>query len=30
LHFGEDVKIFGSQVTVEYAVFHDILEICPE
>lgn len=30
IYFGEDVKLFGSQVTVEYAVFHDVLEICPE
>jgi hypothetical protein len=30
IHFGEDVDFFGPQVTVEYALFHDVLEICPE
>ena len=28
--FPEGVKIFGPQVTVEYALFHDLLELCPE
>lgn len=30
LSFKDGVSIFGSQVTVEYALFHDILELCPE
>lgn len=28
--FSEGVTIFGTQVTVEYALFHDLLEICPD
>lgn len=30
IRFGDDVDFFGSQVTVEYALFHDVLEICPD
>jgi hypothetical protein len=30
LSFPEGVTIFGSQVTVEYALFHDLLGICPD
>ncbi|MDQ6423658.1 hypothetical protein RB620_30055 [Paenibacillus sp. LHD-117] len=30
IHFGDDVGFFGPQVTVEYALFHDVLEICPD
>jgi hypothetical protein len=29
LRFPEDVTIFGPQVTVEYALFHDLLDLCP-
>lgn len=28
LAFPKDVSIFGSQVTVEYALFHDLLDLC--
>ncbi|MCH4568381.1 hypothetical protein [Bacillus sp. ES1-5] len=28
--FPEGVTIFGPQVTVEYAMFHDVLDLCPE
>ncbi|PFR23133.1 hypothetical protein [Bacillus cereus] len=30
LKFPEGVTIFGPQVTVEYAMFHDVLDLCPE
>jgi hypothetical protein len=30
LSFSENVTIFGPQVTVEYALFHDLLDLCPE
>ncbi|MCM2997179.1 hypothetical protein M3647_06825 [Paenibacillus cellulositrophicus] len=30
IQFGDDVGFFGQQVTVEYALFHDVLEICPD
>ncbi|PHD58856.1 hypothetical protein COF61_22755 [Bacillus toyonensis] len=30
LTFPEGVTIFGPQVTVEYAMFHDVLDLCPE
>ncbi|MFC6332755.1 hypothetical protein ACFP56_08990 [Paenibacillus septentrionalis] len=30
IFFGDDVELFGQQVTVEYALFHDVLEICPD
>jgi hypothetical protein len=30
LSFPKNVTIFGSQVTVEYALFHDLLDLCPE
>lgn len=30
IRFGDDVDLFGPQVTVEYALFHDVLEICPD
>ncbi|KLA31148.1 hypothetical protein B4077_3416 [Bacillus cereus] len=30
LKFPEGVTIFGTQVTVEYAMFHDVLDLCPE
>jgi hypothetical protein len=30
LNFPDGVSIFGSQVTVEYALFHDLLDLCPE
>ncbi len=29
LKFPKEVTIFGSQVTVEYAIFHDLLGLCP-
>ncbi|MFB6732780.1 hypothetical protein ACFCVW_30830 [Bacillus mobilis] len=28
--FPEGVTFFGPQVTVEYAMFHDVLDLCPE
>jgi hypothetical protein len=30
LNFPEGVTIFGPQVTVEYALFHDLLDLCPD
>lgn len=30
LSFPEDITIFGHQVTVEYALFHDLLDLCSE
>lgn len=30
LSFPEEVTIYGSQVTVEYALFHDLLDLCSE
>ena len=30
LSFKEGVTLFGNQVTVEYALFYDILELCPD
>ncbi|KAA0777173.1 hypothetical protein DT250_03170 [Bacillus sp. AR2-1] len=30
LKFPEGVTIFGPQVTVEYTMFHDVLDLCPE
>lgn len=30
IYFNKDVELFGSQVTVEYALFHDTLELCPD
>lgn len=30
LQFPEDVTLFGPQVTVEYALFFDLLELCPD
>lgn len=30
LKFPEGVTFFGPQVTVEYAMFHDVLDLCPE
>ncbi|WP_257144542.1 hypothetical protein [Bacillus toyonensis] len=30
LTFPEGVTILGPQVTVEYAMFHDVLDLCPE
>ncbi|MFK4294582.1 hypothetical protein EXW50_29650 (plasmid) [Bacillus mycoides] len=30
LKFPEGVTFFGPQVTVEYALFHDVLDICPD
>jgi hypothetical protein len=30
LYFPEGVTIFGPQVTVEYALFHDLLDLCPD
>jgi hypothetical protein len=30
LSFPEGVTFFGPQVTVEYALFHDLLELCPD
>ena len=28
LSFREDIRLFGNQVTLEYALFHDILDLC--
>lgn len=30
LSFPQGVTIFGPQVTVEYALFHDLLDLCPD
>ena len=30
LSFPENVTLFGNQVTLEYALFHDLLELCPD
>ncbi|PFH64518.1 hypothetical protein [Bacillus nitratireducens] len=30
LKFPEGVTFFGPQVTIEYALFHDVLDICPD
>lgn len=30
LSFSEDVTIFGRQVSVEYALFHDLRGLCPK
>ncbi|PHG25620.1 hypothetical protein COI43_28150, partial [Bacillus pseudomycoides] len=30
VQFPEGVTLFGPQVTVEYALFHDVLDICPD
>ncbi|WP_242480034.1 hypothetical protein [Bacillus cereus group sp. N21] len=30
VRFPEGVTLFGPQVTVEYALFHDVLDICPD
>ncbi|PEJ30943.1 hypothetical protein [Bacillus pseudomycoides] len=30
VQFPEGVTLFGSQLTVEYALFHDVLDICPD
>ncbi|ENQ3112605.1 hypothetical protein AYK81_29075 [Bacillus thuringiensis] len=30
VQFPQGVTLFGSQLTVEYALFHDVLDICPD
>ncbi|MDM5152699.1 hypothetical protein QUF88_01705 [Bacillus sp. DX1.1] len=30
IQFQKDVSFFGPQVTVEYALFHDVLDACPD